>query len=220
MTSTTSHQPVSRSSRAAVSTRARLAALAVSSPLWAVVSLAQAVTREGFDLTRHPLSMLATGSLAWLQIANFVIAGGLAVASAAGMKKVLPSSRWVPRLLVTYGVGYILSGIFTLDAGGGFPAGTPTDTAAVLSWHAIVHLIVGMVAFIALAAVLIIVGRQFARRSLRAWAALSFAGAAMVIIGNLIASAQVGSPSLALAVGVLFGMLTLSAIAAKLRRQV
>jgi hypothetical protein len=191
----------------------------VSSPLWATVSLAQAVTRDGFDLTKHPLSMLATGSLAWLQIANFILAGGLAVTGAIGLAAALPS-RWVPRLVATYGVGYILSGVFTLDPGGGFPAGTPTGTTATLSWHAVVHLIVGMVAFIALTAALIILGRHFARRGERVWATASFVGAAMVIIGNVIASAQVGSPSLALAVGVLSGMLILSAFAAKVRGQV
>jgi hypothetical protein len=46
-----------------------------AAPLWAVVSLAQAATREGFDLTHHPLSALSNGSLGWLQISNFLVAG-------------------------------------------------------------------------------------------------------------------------------------------------
>jgi hypothetical protein len=36
-----------------VSTRSLLTCAAVAAPLWVVVSLAQAATREGFDLTRH-----------------------------------------------------------------------------------------------------------------------------------------------------------------------
>ena len=56
-------------------TRTLLTCAAVAAPLWAAVSLAQAATRAGFDLTRHPLSALSNGSLGWLQIANFVVAG-------------------------------------------------------------------------------------------------------------------------------------------------
>jgi hypothetical protein len=35
----------------------------------------QAVSRDGFDLRRHPLSQLATGDLGFVQITNFVLAG-------------------------------------------------------------------------------------------------------------------------------------------------
>src|SRR3954454_19691866 len=61
------------------SSQALLTCGAVAGPLWAVVSLAQAATREGFDISRHPLSALSNGALGWLQIANFVVAGVLMV---------------------------------------------------------------------------------------------------------------------------------------------
>lgn len=218
MTSTTPDRPVTRPVGSTLSARALLEALVVSSPLWIAVSLIQAATREGFDLTEHPLSMLSTGSLGWLQIANFVVAGGLAVAGAFGLKAVL-SSRWIPRLVGIYGIGYILSGVFTLDPGGGFPPGSP-DEAATMSWHAGLHLVVGTIAFLALTAALIMLGRHLARGGDRAWSVASCGGAVAVIVGNVLASAQVGSASLALAVGVLSGMLVLSAVAARLRAQV
>lgn len=49
-------------------TRSLLTCAVVSAPLWAVVSLAQATTRDGFDLTQQPLSLLSAGPLGWLQI--------------------------------------------------------------------------------------------------------------------------------------------------------
>lgn len=63
------------SAPSSATTRSLLTCAVVASPLWAVVSLAQAVVREGFDITRHPLSALSNGGLGWLQITNFLLAG-------------------------------------------------------------------------------------------------------------------------------------------------
>jgi hypothetical protein len=63
-----------------VPTRWLLAGGALAAPLWVGASLAQVATREGFDLTRHPLSALSNGELGWLQITNFVVAGVLLLA--------------------------------------------------------------------------------------------------------------------------------------------
>jgi hypothetical membrane protein len=205
--------------RSGSNTRTLLGALALSSPLWTVVSLAQAATREGFDLTRHPLSMLSVGSLGWLQITNFIVAGVLAILGAVGLKQAIPS-RWAPRLVITYGIGYILSGVFVMQPGDGFPAGTPLGQSGPLAWHTVVHLFVGMIAFIALTAVLFVLGRYFARHGERGWAWGARAAAIGVIVANVLSSAQVLAPSVVLAVGVIAGMLFLSLIAVKLRRDV
>src|SRR3982751_5797551 len=90
------------------STRTLLTAGAVAAPLWAGVSLAQVATRDGFDITRRPLSLLSTGSLGWLQITNFVVAGVLFLAGAGGLRRVMtgtPGGRWAPRLVRTAGLG-------------------------------------------------------------------------------------------------------------------
>jgi hypothetical protein len=42
----------------------------VAGPLFLAVWFVHAVTREGFDLTRHPMSLLSLGDLGWIQIAN------------------------------------------------------------------------------------------------------------------------------------------------------
>jgi Protein of unknown function (DUF998) len=44
-------------------------------PLFILVGLLQAFTRDGFDLRRHPLSLLSNGDLGWIQIANFIVTG-------------------------------------------------------------------------------------------------------------------------------------------------
>ena len=52
-----------------------LAAGVVAGPLYVVVSLAQALTRPGFDLSRHPWSALANGDLGWIQMVNLILTG-------------------------------------------------------------------------------------------------------------------------------------------------
>ena len=46
---------------------ARLLACGVlAGPLFLTVLMIQAFTREGFDLSRHPLSLLSLGDLGWI----------------------------------------------------------------------------------------------------------------------------------------------------------
>jgi hypothetical protein len=47
----------------------------LAGPLFVIVVAVQILTREGFDLSRHPISLLSVGDLGWIQMANFVIAG-------------------------------------------------------------------------------------------------------------------------------------------------
>ena len=80
MTSTT--MPRAAVARA-VPTRTLLAGGIAAGPVFGVVAAAQVLTRDGFDLSRQPLSLLALGELGWIQIANFVVSGLLALAGAA-----------------------------------------------------------------------------------------------------------------------------------------
>ena len=58
-------------------TRSLLGYGAVAGPFYVCVSLAQALTRDGFDLSRHPWSVLENGPLGWIQSANFVLTGAM-----------------------------------------------------------------------------------------------------------------------------------------------
>ena len=60
-------------------TRALLVCGVVAGPLYVVVALLQVLFRDGFDLGRHPLSLLSLGELGWIQITNFIVGGLLAV---------------------------------------------------------------------------------------------------------------------------------------------
>src|SRR6266498_3659212 len=82
-------------------TRSLLGWGVVAGPLYVAVWLAQALTRDGFDLRRHPASVLSNGDLGWIQITNFLVTGLLTVAFAVGMRRTLVGGLggiWGPRL--------------------------------------------------------------------------------------------------------------------------
>ena len=113
-------------------------------PLFFGVVLVQAFTRAGFDIKRTPLSLLSLGDLGWIQIANFIVTGLLALACAVGMRRVLAGSKgatWGPALIATFGLGLILAGVFHPDPGYGFPpgVGAPTAMLPMMSRHASIH---------------------------------------------------------------------------------
>lgn len=147
-------------------TRILLGCGVAAGPLWAAISLAQAAGREGFDLTRHPLSLLSNGPLGWLQVANFALAGALVVAGAAGLRRVVagsPGGTWAPRLVTVYGVGMVAAGAFRLDPADGFPAGTPLRTPTTMSLPSVLHFVAGMVSFTALIVACFVLARYLAR---------------------------------------------------------
>src|SRR5438477_13172356 len=108
-------------------TRSLLGYGVLAGPLYVVVSLAQALTRDGFDLTRHQWSLLSNGGLGWIQITNFLVTGLMVIAYAAGLRRALSPGRagkWAPRLVAVYGAGLLGAGVFRADPALGFPPGT------------------------------------------------------------------------------------------------
>ncbi|WP_066938582.1 DUF998 domain-containing protein [Microtetraspora fusca] len=202
-------------------TRALLTCAAVAAPLWSIVSLSQAATREGFDLTRHPLSALSNGSLGWLQIANFLVAGLLTVAGATGLRRAMrgtPGGTWTPRLVLVNGLGMMAAGVFVMDAADGFPAGTPDGMPATLTWHSYGHMAAGSIAFIALIAACYVLGRHFARAGNRGLAVASRVAGTALLVGDGWSMSGGAAGSLTLAVGAITAMLWVSWVAARYRR--
>ncbi|RSM58640.1 DUF998 domain-containing protein [Actinoplanes sp. ATCC 53533] len=202
----------------AVRTRSLLACAAIAGPLWATVALAQAATRDGFDLTRHPLSVLSNGALGWLQITNFVVAGLLTMAGAAGLRRALPS-KWLPRLVAANGAGMLAAGVFVMDAADGFPAGTPAGMPATLSWHSYGHMAAGTIAFTASIAACYVLARHFGRAGQRGAAVGSVVAGTALLAGDLWAMSGGAAGSLTLAIGAITAMLWVSAVAAVTARQ-
>lgn len=119
--------------------RARLLAGAVAGPLFLVVGYAQALTREGFDLSVHPFSFLSLGSPGWVQITNFAVTGLLFLIGATGVRRALPSSGFAPLGLGAMGAGMVMAACFSADPAYGFPAGAPAGAPDHVSLHGNLH---------------------------------------------------------------------------------
>ena len=166
-------------------TRSLLGYGVIAGPFYVTVSLAQAFTREGFDLTRHAWSLLSNGGLGWIQIANFTLTGLMVIAAAVGLHRALPSSPWVARLVGVYGAGLVAAGALRADPGLGFPAGTPAGPGTV-SWHGIGHFMAGGVGFAAVHRRLLRAGPYVSRsgaRRLAWWSRLTGIGFTAAFVG-------------------------------------
>ncbi|WP_019359862.1 DUF998 domain-containing protein [Streptomyces sp. AA1529] len=144
-----------------------LVAGALAGPVFAASAVIQMLTRTGFDITRHPISQLATGGLGWIQIATFVLAGLGGLALAVGIRRTLHDGvgrRAVPVCVGIFGAGLIAAGAFTMDPENGFPPGTPDRPVAEMSWHSIAHSASAAVAFTALAVAAAVLAVRCARR--------------------------------------------------------
>ncbi|MFC6020879.1 DUF998 domain-containing protein [Plantactinospora solaniradicis] len=160
------------------STRTLLTCGIVAGPLYIVVVVLQLLTRDGFDISRHPASMLSNGDQGWIQIANFGVSGLLFVAWAIGLHRVSGPAvgrrgRWGPRLVGVFGTGMVAAAVFSADPADGFPPGTPVGAPTTMSWHAGVHFLVATIAFLALISACFSFARRFAADGRRGWAAFS-----------------------------------------------
>jgi hypothetical membrane protein len=176
----------------------------IAGPLYVVVALAQALTRDGFDLSKHAWSLLANGQLGWIQITNFVVTGLMTVAAAVGLRRALTPGRgrtWAPVLVASYGLSLIGAGIFRADPAQGFPAGTPETTT--ISWHGMLHFMVGGIGFLCLIAACFVLANRFSRSGQHRLAWFSRVTGVVFLAGfGAIASGSHGPTTLAFVVAV------------------
>lgn len=158
-------------------TRLLLTCGSVGAVLFVVTFLIDGATRPGYRPFYHPVSALALGSRGWVQTSNFVVTGVLMIAAAAGTRETLDVSIG-PALLALFGVGLVVSGVFTMDPMRGYPPGTEPGTPAVLSSRQKVHDIFGFVVFSSLSGAVL----AFAFALEGGWRTYSFATAAVVIV--------------------------------------
>lgn len=174
-TATTATAPHKQCDPADRVTRALLGYGVIAGPFYIAVSIGQALTRDGFDLTRHQWSLLVNGDLGWIQVANFLITGLMLVAFGVGLRRVLTPGRaatWAPWLVAAYGVSLVAAGVFRADPALGFPVGTPEGAAAV-SWHGIAHFVAGGIGFSCVAAACFVIARRYAAEGRRGYARFS-----------------------------------------------
>lgn len=189
----------------------------LAGPLYILVGAAQIVTRQGFDITRHPLSFMTLGDLGWIQITNFIITGLLAFLAAIALRRLAQGERrlqWGALLVGLYGLCVMGGGIFLPDPSLGFPPGTPDTFPETFSGHAFLHFLCGMLAFLSLIAATFVYRKHFATHQQQPWAIFSALTGALFLFAIIAPPVSGNAPwaSLVLYVAVALGWLWLSAI--------
>lgn len=187
----------------------------VAGPFYLAIGLAQALVRDGFDLSRHALSHLANGPGGWVQTANFALTGLLVVAAAVGFARALrPGGRVASGLLGAFGVSMIVAAAFPADPVDGFPPGTPEGMPTTVSTTGLVHFMAGGLGFLALALSCVATAFALRRRGTPAAASWLSLLAGIAVIGGFLSPmlfptfGSVGGIWLAVVVGWLWLALT------------
>lgn len=198
-------------------TRSLLGYGMLAGPLYVAVSLVQAATRDGFDVSRHEWSLLALGPGGWLQVTNLIVIGLMVLAAAVGYRRALTAgtgSRWAPRLLAVYGTGLVVAGVFRADPMNGFPLGTPDGPPADPTVHGTLHLAAAGAGFLALTAACWVLARRFQEEGHagQAWSARAVGAAFLVAFAGLGSGATSSTLNLAFtaAVVLIWGWLSLT----------
>jgi hypothetical membrane protein len=126
--------------------------------LFVVVFLVEGWLRPGYDPAADYVSALSLGERGWLQLTSFVIVGVCLLLFTAAVAREFPhgaASRAGPILLGSIGAGLLLSGPFVMD-----PAGTPSTA---LSWHGLIHGVLGGIVFVLMPVVCFVYLNRFGR---------------------------------------------------------
>jgi hypothetical protein len=174
-----------------ISTRALLTCGIISGPLFAGGSLLHGALRDGFDITRHGISMLLLGRYGWIELGIFELAGLLTLAAAVGARRVLHPGRaatWGPLLFGGFGLGLIIGGLFAPDPAFGFPPGTPDTMPPAMSTSGALHALGFFVSMLSLIAGSFVFARRFAasrRRGLAAFIAACGVATPVFVIASI-----------------------------------
>jgi hypothetical membrane protein len=158
-------------------TRTLLFCGVVGPPLFIVTFLIESATRPGYSWYRNYVSSLATGDGGWLQIANFLVWGTLATLFAIGVVRLGLVAPGI--LLLLYGAGLIVAGVFVTDPSLGYPPGAPLEHTT----HGIIHGLAGLGVFTLNAVAAFAVARHFFgdHRS-GAWAIYSLVTGLLIVV--------------------------------------
>ena len=162
--------------------------------------------REGYDPRRHPVSALALGPGGAVQRANFVVAGALYLAAAAGLKRKRSeanTAKTTPALIAGAGAGLIGSALFATDPVSGYPVGTPPQPEPPTRTGT-VHNLCATPVFVGISAAALLSARTAARAHERSWAIYSAASGALMTAASIGAGAGFGQqPALVGSAGLL-----------------
>ncbi len=156
----------------------------IAGPTYVGVSLAQALTRDGFDLGRHAWSQLALGEWGWVQTVNLMAIGLMSLAFSVALRRTLAGGRGgrgVPVLMAVFGIGVLLAGFLPADPADGFPVGMATPATPTL--HGTLHLMTSGLGFLALAAAMIVMAVRYASEHRGGLSAFSVVAAVALLSG-------------------------------------
>lgn len=187
-----SRDPSTFDSSAAV-TRSLLGWGVVAGPFYVVVGLVLAVTRPGFDLTRHALSLLTLGEHGWMQRADFIVSAVMVGTAAYGILRAVRSGRGlaIGALTGAYALCLILSAIFLPDPTSGFPPGRTSGTTTT---HGILHLLFGAIGFLCFGIAALAYARWASARGERGQARLGLWTGFLTIVGFIGGAVLAQSP--------------------------
>ncbi len=204
-------------------TSALLACGVVGPPLFISTFLLDGATRPGYNAWRNFVSQLSTGDRGFVQIANFIVLGTLALGFAAGLARLRLTS--VAIVQGVYGTAILAAGIFVTDPGLGYPPGVPQAQTT----HGAVHGVAALAAFTSNALACFVTAFVVRRDPRwRGWVGYSIVSGTLVlaIVGASSAIAQadeagriVNGPSgLVQRISVVIGLVWLAAFALRLKR--
>ncbi len=162
-----------------------------------VVILILGATRPHYNAWQMPDSNLELGDGGWIQIANYIVTGALVFLFAIGLKRVLRTGRgsiWGPILLGTYGLTFVVTGIFVTDPALGYPPGASSAPTV----HGILHDVFGQLEFISLIVVCFVLARRnVANPAGRGWAWYSVATGLLVAASDVcfVLTFKLGGPA-------------------------
>lgn len=210
-------------------TKTLLTAGMVAGPLYIIVGALEMLLRTGYDIRRHPLSILANGDWGWIHILLMATTGLLTIAGAIGVRRALRKQRagtWGPMLLTIFGLGVTCAAFFTLDPALGFPPGTPADARAI-SWHGMLHNLCGSIGFLGLISACLVFARRFISQGRRGLAAFSIVTGVCYLsacVTGLMLGASAQDPTIlalitiAFTAGVALGYIWLATVLGQIKR--
>lgn len=165
---------------------------AVSGPLFVLTFLIEGVMREHYSQMHTPVSMLALGSLGWVQVTNFLITGVLVLAFATGLWRRYQATRAVSlsaMLLMILALTIIGAGVFPADGISAQPHAAISQTWR-HSLHGILHHYFAATAFFVLPASSFVMACQFCKWRQKGWAVYSvISGIGSLVFFYLLAQA-------------------------------
>ena len=164
-------------------TRAGLWAGVIGPVAFVAVFLVEGLVRPGYDAMRLQVSYLSLGEGGWVQVLSFLMCGGLVVAFAVALRRVLgggAGSTFGPLGVGFAGAGLIIAGLFSTAPAFGYPPGTPDGFPTELPTTAYLHVIGAFCFFGGTIVAPLVLARRFRREHDGLWVIYSVVTALMV----------------------------------------